>query len=389
MTDLQALATEAGAWRRELHQMPEILFDLERTADFVAEKLEAFGCETHRGIAKTGIVAVIEGDGSPGPTILLRADMDALPMEERTNLPHASKHPGRMHACGHDGHTAMLLAAARRLAAERAHSGRVVLCFQPAEEGGHGARVMIEEGLLDRFSIDEVYAIHNQPGLPVGAFASRPGPMLAAGDRFVITLRGRGGHAAAPHLANDPMLAQAQLVTALQSIASRRTDPMDQAVASVTWVAAGSLEALNVIPAEVRLGGSIRALKPDTRRQNEQHLRDIVAGVAATFNMEAELDWRPGYPVTVNDPAATEAALAVARAIGTGTVNGDCAPEMGSEDFSYMLQRRPGALLWIGNGDSAELHSPSYDFNDSAILPGIRFWLELIHQRLPGRGMLL
>ena len=384
MTDLQALATEAGAWRRQLHQMPEILFDLEQTADFVAAKLEAFGCEVHRGIAKTGIVAVIEGNGAPGPTILLRADMDALPMEERTNLPHASKNPGRMHACGHDGHMAMLLAAARQLAAARAHSGRVVLCFQPAEEGGHGARVMIEEGLLDRFGVDEVYAMHNQPGLPVGAFASRPGPMLAAGDRFVITLRGRGGHAAAPHLANDSVVAQAQLVAALQSIAARRTDPMDQAVVSVTWVEAGSPDALNVIPAEVRLGGTIRALKAETRRQNERHLRDIVAGVAATFAMEAELDWRPGYPVTVNDPAATEAALAAARAIGTGAVDGDCVPEMGSEDFSYMLEKRPGALMWLGNGDSAALHNPGYDFDDRAILPGLRYWLELIRQRLPG-----
>ena len=382
MTDLQTLATEAGVWRRALHQMPEILFDLDRTSDFVAEKLEGFGCEVHRGIARTGIVAVVEGNGKPGPTILLRADMDALPMEERTNLPYASKNPGRMHACGHDGHSAMLLAAAKRLAAERAHAGRVVLCFQPAEEGGHGARVMIGEGLLDRFGVDEVYAMHNQPGLPVGAFATRSGPMLAAGDRFTLTLRGRGGHAAAPHLANDPVVAQAQLVSALQSIASRRTDPLGQTVVSITWVSAGSPDALNVIPAEVRLGGSIRALDPETRAANERHFREIAAGVAATFGMEADVDWRPGYPVTVNDPAAAQAASAAARAVGT--VDADCPPEMGSEDFAYMLERRPGALMWIGNGDSAGLHNPGYDFNDDAILPGMRYWLELVRQRLPG-----
>lgn len=382
--NLQALASEAGAWRRQLHQIPEILFDLPQTSAFVADKLESFGCdEVHRGIGKSGVVAVIEGNGTAGPTIALRADMDALPMDERTNLPHASKHPGRMHACGHDGHTAMLLAAARQLAASRSHAGRVVLIFQPAEEGGHGARVMIEEGLIDRFGIDEVYAMHNQPGRPVGDFATRSGPMLAAGDRFVITLRGRGGHAAAPHLAADPVVAQAQLVAALQSIASRRTDPLDQAVVSVTWLSAGSPDALNVIPSEVRLGGSIRALNPATRASNQQHLRDLVAGIAGSFGMEAEIDWRVGYPVTVNSPAATEAALAAARAIGTGAVDADCPPEMGSEDFSYMLEQRPGAMVWIGNGDSAPLHNPGYDFDDRAILPGLQYWLELVRQRLP------
>ncbi len=384
MTDLQTIAEEAGAWRRALHQMPEVLFDLDRTSDFVAEKLESFGCAVHRGIAKTGIVAVIDGNGTPGPTVLLRADMDALPMEERTNLPYASKNPGRMHACGHDGHTAMLLATAKQLAKDRAHAGRVVLCFQPAEEGGHGARVMIEEGLLDRFGVDEVYAMHNKPGLPVGAFATRGGPLLAAGDRFVITLRGRGGHAAQPHLANDPVVAQAQLVSALQSIASRRTDPLGQTVVSITWLSAGSPDALNVIPAEVRLGGSIRSLDPQTREANERHFREIAAGVAATFGMEAELDWRRGYPVTVNDAGAAQAAVAAARAIGTGAVADDCVPEMGSEDFAYMLEQRPGALVWIGNGDSAALHNPGYDFDDAAILPGMRYWLELVRQRLPG-----
>ena len=385
MNDLNVLAAEAAQWRRALHQIPEILFDLPLTADFVAGKLEGFGCDAiHRGIAGSGIVAVIEGNGTPGPTLLLRADMDALPMEERTNLPHASRHPGRMHACGHDGHTAMLLAAARQLAAGRAHSGRVVLCFQPAEEGGHGARAMIEEGLLDRFGVDEVYAMHNQPGLPVGGFASRAGPLLAAGDRFVVTLHGRGGHAAAPHLARDPVVAQAQLVAALQAVAARQTDPLDQAVVSVTWVSAGSPDALNVIPAEARVGGSMRALRPATRAHNRQSLREIAESVAAAFGMEAEIDLRPGYPVTINDPAATEAALNAARAVATGPVDAEVAPEMGSEDFAYMLERRPGALVWIGNGDSAGLHNPGYDFDDRAILPGLRFWLELVRQRLPG-----
>ena len=384
MTDLQALATEAGAWRRELHQIPEILFDLPKTSDFVAEKLEGFGCTIHRGIAKTGIVAVIEGRKGPGRTIALRADMDALPMDERTNLPHASRHPGQMHACGHDGHTAILLATARALVEAPDFAGRVVLVFQPAEEGGHGARVMLEEGLIDRFGIDEVYAMHNRPGLPVGAFATRPGSILAAGDRFVITLRGHGGHAALPHLARDPVLAQAQLVSALQAVVARRTDPLDHAVLSITWLAAGSPGALNVIPGEVQLGGSIRALRPETRRENEARLREIVSGVADAFGMEADLDWRTGYPVTVNDAAMTGAAVGAAQAVGTGTVDDDCAPEMGSEDFAYMLEARPGALMWLGNGDSADLHNAGYDFNDAAILPGLRYWLELVQQRLPG-----
>lgn len=381
--DLNELALEAAQWRRALHQIPEILFDLPQTSDFVAGKLEGFGCDAiHRGIAGSGIVAVIEGRKGPGRTIALRADMDALRIEEQTNLPYASRHPGRMHACGHDGHTAVLLAAARLLAAERDFAGRVVLVFQPAEEGGGGARVMVEEGLIDRFGIDEVYAMHNRPGLPVGAFATRPGPILAAGDRFVITLRGRGGHAAQPHLAIDPVLAQAHLIAALQAVVARRTDPLDSAVLSVTWVAAGNPDALNVIPGEVGLGGSIRALRPETRRENESRLREIVAGVAATFGMEADLDWRRGYPVTVNDPAMAQAAVAVAQAVGSGAVDDDCKPETGSEDFAYMLEARPGALMWLGNGDSADLHNAGYDFNDAAILPGVAYWRELVRARL-------
>ncbi len=381
--DLEALAQEAGGWRRQLHQMPEILFDLPRTSDFVAQKLAEFGCDViETGVATSGIVAVIRGRKGPARrSIALRADMDALPIHEQTNLAHASKIEGRMHACGHDGHTAMLLGAAKALCDSRDFAGEVVLIFQPAEEGGHGARVMLEEGLLARFPVDEVYAMHNQPGLPIGAFASRPGPLLAAGDRFVITLKGRGGHAAAPHLATDVILAQAHLLTALQSIAARHTDPLDQAVVSVTYLSAGSPDALNVIPGELRLGGTIRALEPATRAKNEARLREIVAGLAQTFAIEAEIEWRRGYPVTVNDPDKVEAALAAARASGSDHVDGDFPPEMGSEDFSYLLEKRPGALLWIGNGDSADLHNPGYDFNDAAILPGVKYWLELVRAR--------
>lgn len=383
MSDLQKLAAEAGEWRRELHQIPEILFDLPQTSGFVADKLRSFGCdEVHTGIATSGVVAVIRGKNGQGRSIALRADMDALQIEEQTNLSHASKNPGRMHACGHDGHTAMLLAAAQALCKSRDFEGQVVLIFQPAEEGGGGARVMLAEGLLDRFAIDEVYAMHNQPGLPVGAFASRAGPLLAAGDRFVITLTGRGGHAASPHLCNDAVVAQAHLVVALQSIAARHTDPVDHAVLSVTYLSAGSADALNVIPAQLRLGGTIRAMNPKVRLSNEQRLREIVAGIAQTFDIEAELEWRPGYPVTVNDPAMVHHALAAARSLQSGSVDDDFPPEMGSEDFSYMLEKRPGALVWIGNGDSADLHHPGYDFNDAAILPGLRYWLALVQARL-------
>lgn len=381
---IEAIAEEAAQWRRHLHENPELLFDLPKTSAFVTEKLRSFGCdEVATGIAKTGVVAVVKGGLGEGRTIGLRADMDALPMSEQTNLPHASKTDGRMHACGHDGHTAMLLATARHLVSTRDFAGTVVLIFQPAEEGGAGGRVMIEEGLLERFGIEEVFGMHNEPGLPVGSFAIRPGPMLAAADRFVVTLRGKGAHAASPHESRDPVLVSAHLVTALQSIASRHVDPFDPVVVSVTYISGGNALALNVIPEQVVVGGTIRTVDPVTRKAIEQRFRDIVANTARLFEAQAEIDWRPGYPVTVNDPEMTKVAITAASHVaGSERVNGNCQCTMGAEDFSYMLEKRPGAIIWLGNGDSAGLHNPAYDFNDGAILHGVRYWTALVGERL-------
>lgn len=381
---LSALADEAKTWRRMIHQHPELLFDLQKTAALVTEKLTEFGCdEVVGGIAKSGVVAVISGKNGPGRTIALRCDMDALPMAEQTNLPYASKVKNMMHACGHDGHTAMLLAAARRLAETREFAGKVVLVFQPAEEGGGGGRVMIEEGVLERFCIEEVYGMHNEPGLAVGSFATRSGSIMAAGDRFVITITGKGGHAASPHLSHDPVVAMGYIITALQTIASRFTDPMDSVVLSLTYVEAGSDRALNVIPAAVKIGGTIRTMQSKTRATVEARFREVVTMTAKLFSAEAEIDWRPGYPVTVNDPEKTRLAVAAAKTVaGDANVNDGYHQTMCSEDFSYMLEKRPGAYIWLGNGDSADLHNPAYDFNDEAIIHGLRYWLALVEQRL-------
>ncbi len=383
---LAALADEAKSWRRTIHQYPELLFDLPKTAALVTEKLTEFGCdEVVTGIAKTGVIAVINGNKGLGRTIALRCDMDALPMSEQTNLPYASKVENMMHACGHDGHTAMLLATAKQLSENRDFAGKVVLIFQPAEEGGAGARVMIEEGVLERFGIEEVYGMHNQPGLDVGSFAIRSGPMMAGGDRFVITINGKGGHAAYPHLSHDPVLAGAQMIVALQAIASRFTNPFDPVVLSVTYLEGGNAGALNVIPAAIRIGGTIRTMNADTRKMVEERFREVVSSTAKSFGSEAVIDWRPGYPVTVNDPAKAKlAAKAAAAVAGAEKVDTDWPATMGSEDFSYMLEKRPGALIWLGNGDSADLHNPAYDFNDGAIVHGVRYWLSLVDQRLNG-----
>lgn len=377
------IADEAKIWRRDIHQHPEILFDLPRTSALVAEKLREFGCdEVVTGIATSGVVAVISGNRGAGKTIGLRCDMDALPMSEQTNLPYASKVPNMMHACGHDGHTAILLGAAKRFATERNFAGKIVLVFQPAEEGGGGGRVMLEEGLLERFGIEEVYGMHNQPGLDVGSFPIRSGPMMAAGDRFVITMTGLGGHAATPHLARDPVLAASHLVVALQSIASRFIDPLDSVVVSVTFISGGDRKALNVIPQAVEIGGTIRTMLPATRRAVEQRFRDVVKATAALYDAEAAIDWRPGYPVTVNDVEKTSVAIAAAESIvGVERVDGNWPMTMGSEDFSYMLEKRPGAMIWLGNGDSADLHNPAYNFNDDAIAYGIDYWAAVVAQR--------
>ncbi len=385
-SSLASLANQAKEWRRTIHQYPELLFDLPKTSALVTEKLTEFGCdEVVAGIAKTGVIAVINGSNGPGRTIALRCDMDALPMAEQTNLPYASKVENMMHACGHDGHTAMLLATAKQLAETRDFVGKAVLIFQPAEEGGAGARVMIEEGVLDRFGIEEVYGMHNQPGLAVGSFAIRSGAMMAGGDRFVITINGKGGHAAYPHLARDPVLAGAQMIVALQAIASRFTNPFDPVVLSATFMEGGNAGALNVIPAAIRIGGTIRTMNAETRKMVEERFREVATSNARALGCEAVIDWRPGYPVTVNDPEKTKVAAQAASAVaGADRVNTDWPATMGSEDFSYMLEKRPGAMIWLGNGDSADLHNPAYDFNDDAIVHGVRYWLSLVDQRLNG-----
>ena len=384
---ITTIADEAKGWRRDIHQHPELLFDLPRTAALVAEKLATFSVdEIATGIAKTGVVAVIKGRLGEGKTIAFRCDMDALPMPEQTNLPYASKIPGMMHACGHDGHTAILLGTAKHLAATRDFAGTVVLVFQPAEEGGAGGRVMLEEGLLERFGIEEVYGMHNQPGLDVGAFATRSGALMAGGDRFVLTIEGRGGHAASPNLAHDPVLAAAHTITAAQSIASRFVDPLDSVVVSITYMSGGNDRALNVIPGSVQIGGTIRTMQPDTRKAVEARFREIVQLSAKLFECEAHLDWRPGYPVTVNDPAKTLVAIAAAqKVVGEARVDDNWPQSMGSEDFSYMLEKRPGAIVWLGNGDSADLHNQAYDFNDNAIAYGMQYWVTLAAQELAAK----
>ena len=379
------IAAEATAWRRDIHQNPEVLYEVHRTAGLVADRLRSFGCDdVVTGIGRTGVVGVIRGRGERGSdtrTIAMRADMDALPIAEQTNLPYASRNEGKMHACGHDGHTAMLLGAAKALCADRDFAGTAVCVFQPAEEAGAGARTMIEDGLMTRFAIDEVYGMHNLPGLPIGRFALRPGPMMAAADQFRIEIEGRGGHAAAPHQTVDPLLVGAHIVTMAQSIVARNVDPLDSCVVSVTQFQAGT--ALNAIPQTAKLAGTTRSLTPAMRDLAEQRLRAIMEGVAAAHGAQATLHYTRGYPVTCNHPRqATTAERVAASIVGTDRVNGNVAPIMGAEDFSYMLEARPGAFAFIGNGDSAGLHHPAYDFADDAIPIGIRYWVTLVETAL-------
>ncbi|MCZ8183663.1 MAG: M20 family metallopeptidase [Beijerinckiaceae bacterium] len=377
-----ALKSEVSSWRRDFHAHPEILYDVHRTAAIVAEKLRAFGCdEVVEGIGQTGVVGVIHGrPGKTGRVVGLRADMDALPIEEETNLPHRSTVSGKMHACGHDGHTSMLLGAAKHLAATREFDGTVIMIFQPAEEGGAGGKAMVEDGLMTRWKIEEVYGMHNMPGMPPGQIALRPGPIMAAADRFIIDIEGRGAHAAAPHLGVDPVLVGAHIVTALQSIASRNADPLKSVVVSATMFHAGS--AFNIIPQRAQLTGTVRTLEPAMRDLAEQRLRDIVAGVCRTFGAEASVDYERGYPATINHPEETRYAADVARnALGEDFVDEQVAPMMGGEDFSFMLLERPGAYVFIGNGNSAGLHHPAYDFNDDVLPYGMQFWTELAKAR--------
>ena len=373
---------EVTGWRRHLHAMPELMYDVHRTAAFVEEKLKAFGCdEVVPGLGRTGVVGIIRGNLGAGPTVGLRADMDALPLVEITGKPWASQTQGKMHACGHDGHTAMLLGAAKYLAETRNFAGSVAVIFQPAEEGGGGGKAMIEDGLMERFAIARVFGMHNMPGLPVGSFAIRPGPMLAATAEFTITVTGRGGHAAMPNLARDPLVAASQMVLALQTIVARNANPIDPVVVSVTKFHAG--DAHNVIPQSAELAGTIRTLREETGELTRQRMREICEGIAAAHGVGVDVAINVNYPVTRNDPGETVFASEVAREIAGGA-NVDTAidPLMGGEDFSYMLEARPGAMIFAGNGDSASLHNPAYDFNDELIPHGISYWVRLAETAL-------
>ena len=370
------------AWRRDIHENPELLFETHRTAALVAEKLQSFGVdEVVTGIGRTGVVGVIKGrSDTSGKVIGLRADMDALPIHEATGLEYASKTPGAMHACGHDGHTAMLLGAAQYLAETRNFDGTAVVIFQPAEEGGGGAKVMCDDGMMDRWDIDEVYGMHNWPGQPVGAFAIRPGAFFAATDQFDITLEGRGGHAAKPHETIDTTVMAAQTVLALQTIASRNADPIDQVVVSVTSFETSS-KAFNVIPQTVQLKGTVRTMSTEMRDLAETRIKEICTGIAATFGGTAEVTYFRGYPVMVNSDEQTDFAADVARDVSGGC---ETAPlVMGGEDFAFMLEERPGAYILVGNGDTAMVHHPEYNFNDDAIPAGCSWYAEVVERRMP------
>ncbi|SDF42285.1 M20 aminoacylase family protein [Sulfitobacter delicatus] len=376
------LHDDITAWRRDLHENPEILFETHRTSGIVADKLRAFGCdEVVEGIGRTGVVGVIKGKSTDsGKVVGLRADMDALPINEQTGLDYASKTPDAMHACGHDGHTAMLLGAAQYLAETRNFDGTVVVIFQPAEEGGGGGREMCEDGMMDRWGIQEVYGMHNWPGMPTGSFGIRPGSFFAATDQFDITFEGRGGHAAKPHETIDTTVMSAQAVLALQTITARNADPVEQIVVSVTSFETSS-KAFNVIPQKVQIKGTVRTMSSDMRSLAEKRINEICAGIAATFGGTADVTYHRGYPVMVNHEEQTEFAADVARSI-----SGDCVEAplvMGGEDFAFMLEERPGAYILVGNGDTAAVHHPEYNFNDEAIPAGCSWWAGIVEQRMP------
>src|SRR6478752_3124514 len=379
------LQPDIQAWRRDIHQHPELLYDVHRTAAFVADRLREFGCdEVATGLGLTGVVGVIKGKKPAGKgdlkVIGLRADMDALPIEEATNLPYASKTPGKMHACGHDGHTAMLLGAARYLAETRNFTGDAVVIFQPAEEGGAGAAAMIKDGLMDRFGIEQVFGMHNGPGIPVGSFAIRPGPIMAATDAIDVKIEGVGGHAARPHKCIDSVLVGAQLISGLQSIVARAIDPLESAVISICEFHAGN--ARNVIPQTATLRGTIRTLSPEVRKLVEKRVHEVVAGVAQITGARIDLNYERNYPVVNNHAAETEVAKRIAGQVAGETNVLEMSPMMGGEDFAYMLEARPGAFIFCGNGDSAGLHHPAYNFNDDAILYGTSYWIKLVENTL-------
>ncbi|MBY0135395.1 M20 aminoacylase family protein [Paracoccus yeei] len=377
------LLPEIAAWRRDFHENPELLYEVHRTAARVAALLRDFGCdEVVEGIGRTGVVGVIRGrTDRSGRVVGLRADMDALPIRERTGRAYASKNPGVMHACGHDGHTAMLLGAAKYLAETRNFDGTAVVIFQPAEEGGGGGLAMVQDGLVERWGIQEFYGMHNMPGYPVGTFAIREGAMMAAADQFDIVVTGKGGHAAKPHECIDTTLVAAQIIVALQSVVTRNVDPLKSGVVSVCVVETDST-AHNVIPQVVTLRGTARSLDPEVRDQIEAAIARVAENTAAALGARAEVHYERGYPVTMNDPQATGFAAEVARQVA-GSVNMDMLPLMAGEDFSYMLNERPGAYIFVGNGDTAMVHSPEYDFDDNAIPAGASWYAGMVEARMP------
>ena len=379
--DFQA---DTVAWRHDIHRHPELLYEVHRTAATVAEKLRSFGIdEVVTGVGRTGVVGVIKGRQSgSGKVVGIRADMDALPLRESTGKPYASTVDGLMHACGHDGHTAMLLGAARYLAETRNFDGTAVVIFQPAEEGGGGGKAMVEDGLMDRWNIQEVYGMHNMPGLAIGKFATRAGPLLASTDEFTIDITGRGGHAARPHGTIDPVIVGTAIVQALQTIVSRSVDPVDSAVVSVTKFHVG--EAYNIIAETAQVAGTVRTLRAETRDLIEARIRKIVEGTTTAYGATVVLDYDRNYPVTRNHPAETAFAVAVASEVaGAAQVDAEAPPIMGGEDFSYMLEARPGAFIFLGNGDTAGLHNPAYDFNDDAMPIGCSYWVRLVETAMP------
>ena len=374
---------EITGWRRDLHEHPELMYDTHRTSGIVAEKLREFGCdEVVTNIGRTGVVGIIKGrTDTRGHVVGLRADMDALPIIEASGVEYTSKNPGKMHACGHDGHTAMLLGAAKYLAETRNFDGAVAVIFQPAEEGGAGGEAMVKDGLIERFGIKEIYGMHNSPGLAVGEFAIRSGAFYAATDQFEINVIGKGGHAAMPQAVVDTTLIASNIVMSFQSIASRNAEPIKSIVVSVTSFRTES-DAFNVIPETVVLRGTIRTFDPDLRALAEQRLKDIATHTAAVYGGRVEINWMRGYPAMVNAEAETDIAADIGKKIA-GSVDADTPPIMGGEDFAYMLEVCPGAYIQIGNGDTAEVHHPEYDFNDEAIPAGCSYWAELVETRMP------
>ncbi|MEO3435491.1 M20 aminoacylase family protein [Inquilinus sp. CAU 1745] len=384
INSIAALKDEMTGWRRDIHAHPETAFEEVRTSALVAEKLESWGVEVHRGLGKTGVVGVLRGRGDGGRTIGLRADMDALPMNEENDVPWKSTVPGKFHGCGHDGHTSMLLGAAKYLSETRNFDGIVHFIFQPAEEGAGGGRAMVEEGLFDKFHCDEVYALHNWPELPAGTVGLRPGPIMAAADKFDVTIRARGGHAAMPHKANDPVVIAAQIIQAYQTLVSRQTDPLKSAVITVAQIHAGST--YNVIAEEASLSGTLRSFDPEVRAYLTAGMERLAKGIAKAFEAEAEFVFHEGYPATVNHDAQAEKVASVAReVVGADKVSMDAEPSMGAEDFSFMLNKRPGAYLFLGQagGPSAcNVHNPRYDFNDEILPIGASLLASLVESGL-------